>query len=140
MFEVYKRIGRVVDTKMDRKTKEKRILLVDDNANVLAVLSDFLESAGYTVCKAEDAEGAMRVVKEELPHLALIDLRMPGMNGIDLMLPLKKEKSQLPVIIYSGYPSINTAIEAIKNGAEDYIPQPFKLDELSARIKKTLNK
>lgn len=125
---------------MDRKTKEKRILLVDDNANVLAVLSDFLKGAGYTVCKAEDAEGAMRVVKEELPHLALIDLRMPGMNGIDLMLSLKKEKPQLPVIIYSGYPSINTAIEAIKNGAEDYIPQPFKLDELSARIKKTLNK
>lgn len=125
---------------MDRKTKEKRILLVDDNANVLAVLSDFLKGAGYTVCKAEDAEGAMRVVKEELPHLALIDLRMPGMNGIDLMLSLKKEKPQLPVIIYSGYPSINTAIEAIKNGAEDYIPQPFKLDELSTRIKKTLNK
>ena len=125
---------------MDRKTKEKRILLVDDNANVLAVLSDFLKGAGYTVCKAEDAEGAMRVVKEELPHLALIDLRMPGMNGIDLMLSLKKEKPQLPVIIYSGYPSINTAIEAIKNGAEDYIPQPFKLNELSTRIKKTLNK
>lgn len=114
--------------------------MVDDNANVLAVLSDFLKGAGYTVCKAEDAEGAMRVVKEELPHLALIDLRMPGMNGIDLMLSLKKEKPQLPVIIYSGYPSINTAIEAIKNGAEDYIPQPFKLDELSTRIKKTLNK
>jgi len=125
---------------MDRKTNQKHILLVDDNTNVLAVLSDFLKSAGYTVCEAEDAEGAMRAVKEELPHLALIDLRMPGMNGIDLMLSLKKEKPHLPIIIYSGYPSMNTAIEALKSGAEDYIPQPFKLDELSARIKKTLNK
>lgn len=77
---------------------------------------------------------------EELPDLALIDLRMPGMNGINLMLSLKRTQLRLPVIIYSGYPSMNTAIEALKKGADDYIPQPFKLDELSTRIKESLDK
>ncbi|MCK4418739.1 response regulator [Candidatus Aerophobetes bacterium] len=125
---------------MSEKTKQKRILLVDDNANVLVVLSDFLKSTGYAVREAKDAQGAMRAVKEELADLALIDLRMPGMDGINLMLSLKKTKPRLPVIIYSGYPSMNTAIEALKKGAKDYIPKPFNLDELSTRIKEAIDK
>lgn len=125
---------------MSEKAKQKRILLVDDNANILAVLSDFLKSAGYAVHEAKDAQGAIEVVKEELPDLALIDLRMPGMNGIDLMLSLKKTKSHLPVIIYSGYPSINTAIEALKMGADDYITKPFFLDELKMSVNHVLKK
>lgn len=125
---------------MSEKVKQKQILLVDDTANVLAVLSDFLKSAAYTVLEAKDAQGAIEVVKEELADLALIDLRMPETDGINLMLSLKKTKPHLPVIIYSGYPSMNTAIEALKKGADDYIPKPFKLDELSTRIKEALDK
>ena len=125
---------------MNEKAKQKQILLVDDTANVLAVLSDFLKSAAYAVLEAKDAQGAIEVVKEELADLALIDLRMPETDGINLMLSLKKTKPHLPVIIYSGYPSMNTAIEALKKGADDYIPKPFKLDELSTRIKEALDK
>lgn len=125
---------------MSEKAKQKQILLVDDTANVLAVLSDFLKSAAYAVLEAKDAQGAIEVVKEELADLALIDLRMPETDGINLMLSLKKTKPHLPVIIYSGYPSMNTAIEALKKGADDYIPKPFKLDELSTRIKEALDK
>ena len=125
---------------MSEKAKQKRILLVDDNANVLAVLSDFLKSNGYTVCEARDAQRAIEVVKEELPDLALIDLRMPEMDGIKLMLSLRKTKPRLPVIIYSGYPSMNTAIEALKNGADDYIAKPFSLDELKMGINQVLKK
>ena len=125
---------------MSEKAKQKQILLVDDTANVLAVLSDFLKSAAYAILEAKDAQGAIEVVKEELADLALIDLRMPETDGINLMLSLKKTKPHLPVIIYSGYPSMNTAIEALKKGADDYIPKPFKLDELSTRIKEALDK
>jgi len=125
---------------MSEKVKQKQILLVDDTANVLAVLSDFLKSAAYAVLEAKDAQGAIEVVKEELADLALIDLRMPETDGINLMLSLKKTKPHLPVIIYSGYPSMNTAIEALKKGVDDYIPKPFKLDELSTRIKEALDK
>ena len=124
------------DNKMSRRAKQKRILLVDDNKNVLAVLSDFLRITGYAVREAKNAQGAIEVVKEELADLALIDLRMPGMNGINLMLSLKKANPHIPVIIYSGYPSMDTAIEALKKGADDYITQPFRLDELSTRIRK----
>lgn len=125
---------------MSEKTKQKRILLVDDYANVLAVISDLLKSTGYAVYKASDAQEATRVVKEESIDLALIDLRMPGTDGIDLMLSLKKMKPHLRVIIYSGYPSMNTAIDALKKGADDYISKPFKLGELSTKIKELLGK
>lgn len=125
---------------MSEKTKQKRILLVDDDANVLAVISDLLKSTGYAVYEASDAQEATRVVKEEFIDLALIDLRMPGTDGIDLMLSLKKMKLHLRVIIYSGYPSMNTAIDALKKGADNYIPKPFKLVELSTKIKELLGK
>lgn len=125
---------------MSEKTKQKRILLVDDDANVLAVISDLLKSTGYAVYEASDAQEATRVVKEEFIDLVLIDLRMPGTDGIDLMLSLKKMKPHLRVIIYSGYPSMNTAIDALKKGADDYIPKPFKLGELSTKIKELLGK
>lgn len=125
---------------MSEKAKQKRILLVDDNANVLTVLSDFLKTTGYAVCEAKDAQGAMRMVKEELADLALIDLRMPEMNGINLMLSLRKTKSHLPVIIYSGYPSMDTAIEALKKGADDYVTKPFFLEELKASIDQVFQK
>jgi len=65
---------------------------------------------------------------------------MPGMNGINLMLSLKKTKPHLPVIIYSGYPSMNTAIEALKNGADDYLTKPFFLDGLKTSIDHVLKK
>ena len=125
---------------MSEKTKQKRILLVDDYANVLAVISDLLKSTGYAVYEASDAQEATRVVKEESIDLALIDLRMPGTDGIDLMLSLKKMKPHLRVIIYSGYPSMNTAIDALKKGVDDYISKPFKLGELSTKIKELLGK
>ncbi len=125
---------------MSEKTKQKRILLVDDYANVLAVISDLLKSTGYAVYEASDAQEATRVVKEEFIDLALIDLRMPATDGIDLMLSLKKMKPHLRVIIYSGYPSMNTAIDALKKGADDYISKPFKLGELSTKIKELLGK
>lgn len=125
---------------MSKKAKQKWILLVDDNANVLAVLSDFLKTTGYAVCEAKDAQGAMRIVKEELVDLVLIDLRMPEMNGINLMLSLRKIKSHLPVIIYSGHPSMDTAIEALKKGANDYVTKPFSLEELKASIDQVFQK
>jgi len=128
------------DNEMSEKTKQKRILLIDDDANVLAVISDLLKSTGYAVYEASDAQEAARVVKEEFIDLALIDLRMPGTDGIDLMLSLKKMNPHLRVIIYSGYPSMNTAIDALKKGADDYIPKPFKLGELSTKIKEFLGK
>jgi len=128
------------DNKTSRRAKQKRILLVDDNKNVLAVISDFLTITGYAVREAKNAQGAIEVVKEELANLALIDLRMPGMNGINLMLSLKKTNPHIPVIIYSGYPSMDTAIEAFKKGADDYVTKPFFLEELKASIDQVFRK
>lgn len=125
---------------MSQKTKQKRILLVDDNQSVLAILSDFLKGVGYAVYEAHSSQGAIEVVEENLPDLALIDFRMPGVNGIKLMRSLKKIRPLLRVIIYSGYPSMDTAINALKNGADDYVTKPFFLDELRTSIDQTFEK
>ncbi len=125
---------------MDKKTAQKRILLVDDNPDMLMVLSDILKNAGYVVKKTRSAQGAMKIVEQKFPDLVLIDLRMPKTDGIQLMHSIKKKNPEILVIIYSGYPSIGTAVEALKDGADDYISKPFKLNELRTRVSKVLNK
>jgi len=125
---------------MDKKTTQKRILLVDDNPDMLMVLSDILENAGYVVKKTRSVQGAMKIVEQKFPDLVLIDLRMPKTDGIQLMHSIKKKYPEILVIIYSGYPSIDTAVEALKDGADDYISKPFQLDELRTRVSNALNK
>jgi len=125
---------------MSEKLKQRRILLVDDNANTLELLSDFLRGIGYAVRETRDAEEAMKVAKEDPVDLAIIDLKIPGMDGINLMLSLRKIKPHLPVIIYSGYPFIDTATEALKMGADDYVNKPFLLNKLKMSIDQVFDK
>ncbi|GAI46014.1 unnamed protein product, partial [marine sediment metagenome] len=77
-------------------------------------------------------------VDEETFDLALVDLRMPCMDGIEVLENIKKRKPQIPVIIYTGYGSITTAVEAMRKGAVDYLNKPFSPDELKSSIRKAL--
>lgn len=124
--------------KTDKKKKE--ILLVDDNINVLTVLSDIMKTLGYLVIEAKNAQEAMEIVKQKSLDLVILDLRMPDIDGIQLMRSIKKEKEGIPVIIYSGYPSVHTAVEALKDGAVDYIAKPFDIDELKRKISDVFDK
>jgi len=120
------------------KKRQKRILLVDDEANVRKVFSDLLGKESYIVKGVGSGPEAIEAIEEDTFDLALVDLRMPCMDGIEVLENIKKTKPQLPVIIYTGYGSITTAVEAMRKRAADYLNKPFSPEELKSRIKKTL--
>jgi len=126
---------------MTRKVEKKLpccILLVDDEANVRTVFSDVLKRAGYRVKAVENGHKAVKEVEEKTYNLALVDLRMPKMDGIEVLENIKKKKPEIPVIIYTGYGSVTTAVEAMRKGASDYLNKPFSPEELKLAIKKVL--
>ena len=118
--------------------RRKRILLVDDEANVRTVFSDVLRRESYIVKGVEDGPEAIKAVKEETFDLALVDLKMPHMDGIEVLENIKKVKPQLPVIIYTGCGSVTSAVESMRKKAADYLSKPFSPDELKLSIRKAL--
>ena len=114
------------------------ILLVDDEANLRTVFSDVLKRAGYRVKAVEDGHEAIKEVEQNTYNLALFDLRMPKMDGIEVLENIKKRKPEIPVIIYTGYGSVTTAVEAMRKGAVDYLNKPFSAEELKLSIRKAL--
>ena len=120
--------------------KQKRILLVDDEANVRRVFSDVLKKESYIVKGVKDGPEAIKAVEQEKFDLALVDLRMPRMDGIEVLENIKRIKPHIPVIIYTGYGSVTTAVECMRRRAADYLNKPFSPQELKSSIRKALER
>ena len=116
-----------------------RILAVDDDPQTLRFVRDALSNAGYTVTVTGDPEQVGRLVEEERPHLALLDLMLPGMDGIELMESVP-ELAHMPVIFLSGYGRDQVIARALEAGAEDYVVKPFSPTELVARVQTVLRR
>jgi two-component system response regulator GlrR len=118
----------------------KKILIVDDDKNILKVIKMKLESEGFQTASALKAQAALKMVKDELFDLALLDLKLNGKNGIELMGDLHSINPELPVIILTAYGAIDTAVEAMKKGAWSYLTKPFDDNELLSQINNCLKK
>ncbi|MDY0151029.1 MAG: response regulator [Candidatus Cloacimonas sp.] len=115
---------------------ESRILLVDDDRLLREVIGDFLSAHGLEVDLAEDATHALAKFEQGKYQLALIDLVMPGMNGLELMSRLRELDPMMFCIIMTGYPTVDSAYKSMVDGASDYIIKPFQLLELLNTIGK----
>ena len=115
------------------------ILIVDDEKNYLVVLEALLDPEGYETVTADNAEAALRLIRESDLDLVITDMKMPHMSGLELLEASKKLKPDLPVIIMTAYGTIEMAVEAMKKHAYDYITKPFKNEELKLTIKKALH-
>ncbi len=113
---------------------KKSILLVDDEETIIASLRTVLENKGYTVHTAQDGTKGLQVFEEKDPDLIITDLMLNGVNGIDLLKRVKKVKPHVMVIVITGYGKLDSAIEALKLGAMDYLLKPVKNKELLLRI------
>ena len=113
-----------------------RILIVEDEEKLRRVLALHLEGLGYEVTTTASAEEALRLAGQA--NLVLTDLRLPGMNGLDLLEALQRQNARLPVIVMTAYSSVETAVEAMKKGAADFLPKPFSLDHLATVVRKAL--
>ncbi len=110
--------------------------MVDDEENIRVVLRTLLRRAGYEVELAENGERALELVGGFDPDVILTDVRMPKVSGLDLLGTLKAKGSQATVIVMSAFGSVDLALEAMKAGAYDYVPKPFKNDEIILALKK----
>ncbi len=114
------------------------ILIVDDEKNYLVVLETLLGSEGYEIATAGNARDALRLIGESDLDLVITDMKMPGMNGMELLEASKRVKPELPVIMMTAYGTIEMAVAAMKKQAFDYITKPFQNEELKLTIKKAL--
>lgn len=106
------------------------IILVDDEDRFRERLARAFSSRGYVVFEAADVDGALEMIKSNHPDWALIDLRMPGKSGLDLIREAKEFLPFLKIVVLTGYGSIATATEAIKLGAHYYLPKPADVDDI----------
>jgi len=116
----------------------KPILIVEDEVTMRESLRDWLTDGGYPVETAEHGEEALEAVGEQDFSILILDMRLPGKNGLEVLREAKARKPQLNGIIITAYPSIETAVEAMRIGAVDYLPKPFSLDALEKLIQETL--
>ncbi len=115
---------------------KKRILIVEDEEKLRRVLELQLASAGFDVDKAATAEEGLRVV--DRADLVLTDLKLPKMDGLELLAVIRRQNAQVPVIMMTAFGSVETAVEAMKAGATDFLMKPFSLDHLMQVVSKAL--
>jgi signal transduction histidine kinase len=104
----------------------KKILTIEDEERVRRSITVYFEDAGFEVLEAATGEDGIRLFNEEKPDVALVDLRMPGLNGVEVIKTLHEQCGQVPLIIVSGAGGLQDAIEAIRNGAWDYVTKPIR--------------
>jgi len=119
-------------------TETANILVIDDEESIRDACTQVLRKEGYVVKTARDGGEGLDLYKKELFHLVLLDLKLPGINGIELLGELKKENPDTPVIIITGYASVESAVETMKLGAFDYMTKPFTPKELRVHVRKAL--
>ena len=118
----------------------KPILVVDDEAIVRESIRDWLKDAGYEVSVAESGEEALKLIQKQNFGVMILDLRLPGMSGIDVLKKVKLTQPSIKSIIITAYPTMLTQEEASKLGAIDYLVKPVFPDKLEDLIRETVGK
>lgn len=121
-------------------SEQASILVIDDDKSIRETLKAVLEEKGYIVDTAENGESAIEKSKTKFYNLALIDIRLPDIDGVKLMTAMKETVPKMVKIIITGYPSLQNAIEAVNRGADGYVVKPFNMDSVLNTIKEHLQK
>ena len=121
-------------------TDPVRILIVDDDESVRKTFSIILEANGYVVDTAESGKEAIEKSNKAFYNVALIDIRLPDMEGTKLLTAMKDTMPKMVKIIVTGYPALQNAVEAVNNGANAYVLKPPKMNDLLATIKEQIRK
>src|SRR6516162_1907624 len=117
-----------------------RILIVDDEVNARTALAELLRDEGYSVETAADGFKALPKLDEFAPALLLTDLKMPGMDGIELMKKAVERDPDCVVVVMTAYGAIDTAVKAMREGAADYLTKPVNMEELSLVVIRELER
>jgi len=114
--------------------QQRTILIVDDEASQRDMLGGFIRSLGFQPREAASGEDALEAIRANPPAMVLLDVRLPGISGIEVLAEIRKHNERLPVLLITAYADLRQAVEAMKGGADDYLAKPIDLDELKAAI------
>ncbi len=119
----------------------KRILVVDDEIGALTLIGIMLERGGFEVLKANDADSALAVLEHDTPDMIILDVMMPGIDGIELcgMIRKREDTNQVPVLILSARGDAESVMRGMDAGADDYLPKPILHHDLVAKVRKMLD-
>lgn len=139
LLDLQESSGKTVE-KMDGHTLEGKgkVLIVDDDPGIRDLFVKILKNAGLTSYEVKSGEECMEFVKKNKPDVILLDLKMADMDGVDTLRLIKQYDKNIVVILVTAYATINTAIEAMKLGAFDYIAKPFDNDKIISLVEKAL--
>jgi DNA-binding NtrC family response regulator len=124
---------------VNTRQEKAAILVVEDEAKMRRLLELQLGEEGFVVHSAADAETGLQLLVREKPDLVVTDLRLPGMSGLEFLQAVKRVNAALPVVVMTAYGTVESAVEAMKVGASDYVTKPFSLAELVLVIRKELD-
>lgn len=116
------------------------VMIVDDETDTVNLMSETLTFWGFNPVTAENGEEALSKLKETPVDLVITDLRLPKMNGVQLLEKIKDMSASTEVILFTGFPEVGTAIDAMKQGAFDYLTKPVDLNELRLKVERGLEK
>lgn len=119
--------------------KKFKILLVDDEQEFVTTLAERLELRGYEVTAAESGEEALAVLETDPPQVVVLDLKMPGLSGLDVLKRIKSQFHSLPVLLLTGYGSTKDGMQGMQYGAYDYLLKPLNIEELMSKINEAVS-
>jgi DNA-binding response OmpR family regulator len=112
-----------------------KVLLVDDEEEFAATLAERLELRGFQVATANDGEEALRLVQTDPPEVVVLDVRMPGLGGMDVLRKMRSDHAHIPVILLTGLGSTTEGIEGMRLGAFDFLMKPVQIEALIEKIR-----
>jgi DNA-binding NtrC family response regulator len=118
----------------------ERVLLIDDDEEFLDVMGERLKNHGVDVTTSSSAMDALDLIDKELFDVVILDLQMPGIDGIDTLKRIKERREELQVILLTGHATVEKAVESIKLGATDFLEKPADFEALNEKIKKATKK
>lgn len=124
---------------MKKRSDGCHLLIVDDDLHLCEALTEEFSYHGYRTDMVHSADAALAFLKNTHPDVILLDLKMPGKNGFDVLRELSEQKHSILIIVLTAYADVRAAIEAAKLGASDFISKPYNFDELLQAIEKLIN-
>jgi two-component system response regulator AtoC len=116
-----------------------KILIIDDERPIRETLEMFLREKGYEVVTSEDGEGGLEAVRNERPEIVILDIRLPGMDGLEVLRRIREAGEDIHVIMITAYHDAETTKQAMKLGAYEYIHKPLDADEFEVAIERAVN-
>ncbi len=121
-------------------TNKPKLLIVDDELLIRDLLYDYFKSRDYDIAVAESGQGALEQLEEARFDTIILDIKMPDMDGLELATRIRSTDERVPIIFMTGYPSMESAIEAVRKRADDYFIKPFNLKQMNKAVEAALTR